>query len=132
VEINVLLAGRDCAGRRVGPWRGNSYNATGLFTWGALFVAGKIEGAVVAFGPTGNLVTDIPHDRLKGVPAGDGVKIICDEHETVGIYAADHQEQPSTLMAILGESGFLELTIVGDSAKMMLGVGLREKVVVKW
>ena len=93
---------------------------------------GKIEGTVVAFGPTGNLVTDIPHDRLKGVPAGDGVKIICDEHETVGIFPADHPEQPCTLMAILGESGFLELTIVGDSAKIMLGVPLREKVVVKW
>jgi len=60
------------------------------------------------------------------------VKIVCDEHETVGIYTADHQEEPSTLMAVLGESGFLELTIVGDSAKMMLGVGLKEKITVKW
>lgn len=93
---------------------------------------GKIEGTVVAYGPTGNLVTDISNDRLKGVPAGDGVKITCDEHETIGIYSADHQEEPTTLMAILGTSGFLELTIVGDSAKIMLGVPLKEKVVVKW
>jgi hypothetical protein len=35
-------------------------------------------------------------------------------------------------MAILGPSGCLELTIVGDSAKIMLGVSLGEKVVVKW
>ena len=93
---------------------------------------GKIEGAVVAYGPTGNLVTDIANDRLKGVPSGDGVKVICDEHETVGIYAPDHQEEACTLMAILGSSGCLELTIVGDSAQAMLGVGLKEKVVVKW
>ena len=93
---------------------------------------GKIEGAVVAYGPTGNLVTDIANDRLRGVPTGDGVKVICDEHETVGIYPADHQEQACTLMAILGGGGFLELTIVGDSAKAMLGVPLKEKVVVKW
>ena len=93
---------------------------------------GKIEGTVVAYGPTGNLVTDIPHDRLKGVPAGNEVKIICDEHETVGIFPADHQEADCTLMAILGASGFLELTIVGDSAKAMLGVPLKEKIVVKW
>ena len=93
---------------------------------------GKIEGTVVAYGPTGNLVTDIPNDRLKSVPAGDAVKIICDEHETVGIYPADHREEPCTLMAILGASGFLELTIVGDSAQAMLGVPLREKVTVKW
>lgn len=93
---------------------------------------GKIEGTVVAYGPTGNLVTDISNDRLKGVPSGDGVKIICDEHETIGIYPASHEEDACTLMAILGPSGCLELTIVGDSAQMMLGVALKEKVVVKW
>lgn len=93
---------------------------------------GKIEGTVVAYGPTGNLVTDISNDRLKGVPSGDGVKIICDEHETIGIYPATHEEDACTLMAILGTSGCLELTIVGDSARLMLGVALQEKVVVKW
>ena len=95
-------------------------------------MAGKIEGKIASYGPTGNLVTDIPHDRLKNVPPGDGVRISCDEHETVGIFSADHQEVASTLMAILGESGCLELTIVGDSAKAMLGVPLGEKIVVKW
>lgn len=93
---------------------------------------GKIEGTVVAYGPAGNLITDIANDRLRGVPSGDGVKVICDEHETVGIYPATHQEDASTLMAILGTSGSLELTIVGDSAQAMLGVRLKEKVVVKW
>ena len=100
--------------------------------WEPLAVPGKIEGTVVAYGPTGNLVTDISNDRLKGVPPGDSVKIICDEHETIGIYPASHQEDACTLMAILGTNGFLELTIVGDSAQMMLGVTLNEKVVVKW
>ena len=93
---------------------------------------GKIEGTVVAYGPTGNLVSDIASDRLKGVPSGDNVKIICDEHETIGIYPASHQEDACTLMAILGTGGFLELTIVGDSAQTMLGVRLNEKIVVKW
>jgi S-adenosylmethionine hydrolase len=95
-------------------------------------VAGKIEGSVVAYGPTGNLITDIANDRLQVLPAGDSVKILCDEHETVGVYPADHQEEACTLMAIRGAGGFLELTIVGDSAKAMLGVRLNEKVVVKW
>ena len=95
-------------------------------------MAGKIEGKIVSYGQTGNLVTDIANDRLKGVPSGDAAKVICDEHETVGIYPADHPEEPMTLMAILGSSGFLELTIVGDSAKIMLGVPLRERIVVKW
>ena len=93
---------------------------------------GKIEGKITAYGATGNLVTDIANDRLKNLPASDAVKVICDEHETVGIYPANHKEEPFTLMAILGESGFLELTIVEESAKAMLGVALQEKVTVKW
>jgi S-adenosylmethionine hydrolase len=95
-------------------------------------VPGKIEGTVVAYSPAGNLVTDIANDRLALVPQGTSVSVTCDEHETVGIFPADHPEQPCTLMAILGNSGCLELTIVGDSAKIMLGVPLRERVVVKW
>lgn len=93
---------------------------------------GKIGGTVVAYSAAGNLVTDIAHDQLASVPRGNEVIVACDEHETVGIYAADHPEEPMTLMAILGPSGFLELTIVGDSAQMMLGVPIGEKVVVKW
>ena len=95
-------------------------------------MAGKIEGKVVSYSESGNLVTDIAHDRLRSVPHDQTVTVACDEHETVGIYAADHPEQPCTLMAILGPSGFLEITIVGESAKLMLGVALGEKVVVKW
>jgi S-adenosylmethionine hydrolase len=95
-------------------------------------VAGKIEGKIVAYSESGNLVTDIANDKLRAAPSDQSVSITCDEHETVGIYAADHPEEPCTLMAILGPSGCLEITIVGDSAKIMLGVALGEKVVVKW
>ena len=95
-------------------------------------MAGKIEGKIVAYGESGNLVSDIPIDSLRGVPRDQSVTVTCDEHQTVGIYAADHAEEPSTFMAILGSGGNLELTIVGDSAKIMLGVPLGEKVVVKW
>jgi S-adenosylmethionine hydrolase len=97
-----------------------------------MVVAGKLEGKVVAYGETGNLVTDITVDALRSVPRDQSVSVTCDEHETVGIYAADHPEEPCTLMAIEGQSGFLEITIVGESTKIMLGVPLGEKVVVKW
>ena len=93
---------------------------------------GKIEGKVASYSESGNLVTDIAHDRLRDVPRDNTVAITCDEHQTVGVYAADHPEEPFTLMAILGDSGCLEITIVGESAKAMLGVRVGEKVVVKW
>jgi S-adenosylmethionine hydrolase len=95
-------------------------------------VPGKIEGSVVAYSDDGNLVTDIPHDRLRTVPSPSGVSVVCDEHETVGIFPPDHKEPNFTFLALLGPSGFLELAIVGDSAKAMLGVRLGEKVLVKW
>jgi S-adenosylmethionine hydrolase len=101
-------------------------------SWERFAVPGKIEGTVVAYGPTGNLITDIANDRLAGAARASGVVVSCDEHETVGIFPPDHEEQPATLLAIQGRGGTLELTIVGDSAKAMLGVPLHEKVVVKW
>ena len=94
-------------------------------------MAGKIEGKIVAYGESGNLVTDIAHDRLQDAPR-EGITVACDEHETIGIFPADHPEEPFTLLAILGPSGCLELTIVGESAQAMLGVRIGEKVVVKW
>jgi S-adenosylmethionine hydrolase len=92
---------------------------------------GQIEGKIVASTESGNLVSDIANDRLRDVPHSMAT-IKCDEHETVGIFAANHPEQPFTLMAVLGSSGCLELTIVGESAKAMLGVRVGEKIVVRW
>ena len=60
------------------------------------------------------------------------VTIRCDEHETVGLFTAGHSEPEMSFLALLGDSGFLELTIVGDSAKMMLGVRVGERVSVQW
>jgi S-adenosylmethionine hydrolase len=94
-------------------------------------LAGQIEGTIVAIGESGNLVSDIAAERLRDMPR-ESATIACDEHETIGIFPADHREQPMTLMAIVGASGTLELTIVGESAAMMLGVRVGEKIVVKW
>jgi S-adenosylmethionine hydrolase len=93
---------------------------------------GQIQGKIASYGESGNLVSDIASDRLEGVPRGEEVTVTCDEHQTVGIYPADHPEEPFTFMAILGASGFLELTIVGESAKAMLGVRVGEAITVKW
>ena len=51
----------------------------------------------------------------------------CDEHQTIGIYPADHKEEPFTLMAILGPSGFLELTIVGEMPRPCSACGWEKK-----
>ncbi|MCA9120302.1 MAG: adenosylmethionine-8-amino-7-oxononanoate aminotransferase [Planctomycetaceae bacterium] len=95
-------------------------------------MAGRIEGTVVSISESGNLVTDIAADQLAGVPRGDQVSVRCDEHETLGIFDIGHEQPPFTLIAVLGPSGCLELEIVTDSAKIMLGVAVGEKVEVRW
>jgi S-adenosylmethionine hydrolase len=92
----------------------------------------SIEGKVVSISEGGNLVTDIPCAALAEAPRDSAVTIRCDEHETVGLFTAGHSEPEMSFLALLGDSGFLELTIVGDSAKIMLGVRVGERVSVQW
>jgi S-adenosylmethionine hydrolase len=92
----------------------------------------QIEGTVVSINEAGNLVTSITAEQLRGVPTDESVSICCDEHETIGIFQLDHNQPESTLLALIGESGHLELSIVGISASDMLGIRGGEKVVVKW
>jgi S-adenosylmethionine hydrolase len=104
-----------------------------LFTSGGVqLVPGKIEGKVTSYSEAGNLVTDIAVDRLRSVPRDQSVSVTCDEHQTVGLFTPEHQEPEMTLLALLAPSGFLELVIVGDSAKIMLGVRVGQAVTVQW
>ncbi|HND52419.1 MAG TPA: adenosylmethionine-8-amino-7-oxononanoate aminotransferase [Pirellulaceae bacterium] len=93
---------------------------------------GRIEGKVTAVTPAGDLVTDIPVGNLADAPRDERTTVTCDEHVTQGLFAADHQEPPMTFLALLGAGGFLELVIVGDSAKIMLGIRPGQPVVVSW
>ena len=95
-------------------------------------MAGKIVGAVVSFTEAGNLVTDITAEQLANVPRDQSVTIVCDEHETSGIFGPGHDQPTMTYIALLGDGGHLELAIVGDSAKAMLGAPRGTPVVVKW
>jgi S-adenosylmethionine hydrolase len=95
-------------------------------------VPGRIEGKVTSVTPAGDLVTDIRVDQLADAPRDERLTVTCDEHTTVGLYGPDHQEPPMTLLALMGAGGFLELVIVGDSAKIMLGIRPGQPVVVSW
>ncbi|MGE3780927.1 MAG: SAM hydroxide adenosyltransferase, partial [Pirellulaceae bacterium] len=85
-----------------------------------------------AFSGQGNLVTSISAEQLAGAPRDERLMVRCDEHETNGVFDAGHAQPASTLIAVLNGDGQLELEIVGDSAKLMLGVPLGEAVEVRW
>lgn len=95
-------------------------------------VAQRITGEVVEVDSFGNLITNITDDQLAGCPRDTSVVVRCDEHETVGIYQTYSDQPAMTLVALVGSSGALELAIVDDSAKIMLGVGVGGPVVVEW
>ena len=92
----------------------------------------KIEGAVISISETGNLVSDITADQLADAPRDEQVTVSCGGHDTNCILPPDHSEPESTLLAMVGESGNLEIGIVGVSISEMLGLKVGEKVVVKW
>jgi len=92
----------------------------------------KIEGAVQSIDSFGNLITNIEAQALEGVPRGEETAIVCDEHETRGIFNTYGDQPEMTLIALVGSSGKLELAIVGDSAAMMLGVRAGAPVVITW
>ena len=93
---------------------------------------GTYEGKVIAVSDDGSLITDIQVKELGDVPCDDRITICCDEHETCGIYPLDHDQPPFTFLAVQRSDGALELVIVDDSAKIMLGISVGASVEVKW
>ena len=102
------------------------------FHYGDINVAGTIEGKVVAISDDGSLITDIHVERLGNAPRDDRLRVRCDEHETCGIFPPDHGQPPFTLLAVEGDDGALQLVIVDDSAKIMLGIREGAAVEVVW
>lgn len=95
-------------------------------------MAQRIEGKIASVADDGSLVSDIPVAQLEGAPRTEQVTVRCDEHVTQGLFEPGHDQPPMTFIAVLGKSGFLELAIVGDSAKAMLGIRVGETVTVEW
>jgi S-adenosyl-L-methionine hydrolase (adenosine-forming) len=103
------------------------------FTWPEVTILpGKIKGSVRSIDSFGNLVTDITADMLAPAPTDERTRVVCDEHETLGIFRTYEEQPPMTLVALVGSSGYLELAIVGDSASIMLGVTVGTPVEVRW
>ncbi len=93
---------------------------------------GQVVGKVVAVSETGDLITDITADQLRGALQSHSVRIWCDPHETVGIFGEDHQQPQSTFVAVLTQRGRMELRVVGLSAQEILGVTVGHSVMVEW
>lgn len=115
--------------RRLGP---PIENLLSLDWREAVILPGKIQGAVLSVDSFGNLITDITEAMLAEAPRNESVRIICDEHETQGIFRAYSDQPEFTFLALIGSNGHLELAIVNDSAAGMLGIRPGAAVTVAW
>ena len=95
-------------------------------------MSNRIEGTIAEINESGDLVTDISIESLESVPRDESVTVSVGPHETIGIYGTDHQEPDSTMIAVTGSSGKLEIGIVGMNMSEMLGIRAGEKVAVRW
>ena len=95
-------------------------------------MASKIHGKVVEVDASGNLITDINEDQLSQAPRDETVRIVIDEHETLGIFSEDHGQPEMTLIAILTGNQPLRIELTGDSASAMLGVRVGAPVEIIW
>jgi S-adenosylmethionine hydrolase len=91
-----------------------------------------LTGKIVEVDAAGNLVTDIPSDRLRGAPTDASLRVVVDEHETYGLYPSQHSQPPMTLVAIAEGGRPLTIVLVDDSASAMLGVSVGAMVEVHW
>ena len=98
----------------------------------ARVTANRIQGSIQSIDSFGNLITDIDAGALAEVPRGKETAVMCDDHETRGIFNTYADQPEMTLIALLGSSGKLELAIVGESAAVMLGVPLGTPVTITW
>ena len=112
---------------------GPPHEALHRLNWpGTAKVANKITGEIVSIDSFGNLVTNITREMLADVPTDETVAIRCDDHETRSIFTTYAEQPPMTLVALIGSSDQLEIAIVDDSAKIMLGVTVGTPVEVSW
>lgn len=94
-------------------------------------MSGKIEGTVAVATDSGDMLTDITAQQLIDVPRDERVAVSCGGHQTIGIYSPDHAEPEMTFLAIVDDQR-LRLTIVGESARAMLGLNVGDAVVIEW
>lgn len=95
-------------------------------------MANKVQGQVVEVSESGDLLTDITLTMLDGAPHDERLKILIDEHETVGLFQEEHGQPSLTLIAVLGADQRLRLHLVDESASMMLGISRGAAVTASW
>ena len=95
-------------------------------------MAKRIKGTVTKIGDGGRLITDISVEQVQECPRDESLSVKFGDHETFGLFQADHDQPEATMVATLGHSGFVEIEIVGIPLAEMLGIRVGESVTIKY
>jgi len=99
---------------------------------GSTALSNQIDGEVASCDSAGNLVTNIANDSVAGLVGDENVSVKFGDHETFGIFPTEHGEPDATLVASLGQSGCVEIEIVGISLSDMLGIKPGVQISIAW
>lgn len=86
---------------------------------------GALEGDIVSVDHFGNLVTNIPADRI---PSTGSVEIRVGKHSLRGVSRSYGAGPKGKLLALLGSSGTLEISVTQGSASRKTGAKVGDKV----
>lgn len=101
--------------------------------WPQPRVAGdEITGQVIAVDSFGNLITNIGARHLADVPRDGAVRIECAGHTILHFVHAYGDQSDSSLVALIGSSGQLEVAVVSGNAAQTLGAHVGDAVAIGW
>lgn len=92
----------------------------------------EIRGTVVSFDSFGNLITDITGNMLAEARRSEALAIQSGNHVIQEMVHTYGQGMAHTLVALIGSSGMLELSVVNGNAAQRLGIELGSEVLVTW
>lgn len=88
----------------------------------------RIVGQIIAFDRFGNAITNIPEELLEGK---ENLKIRIGEHIIEGLSNFYGEKEPPAPLAIIGSSGFLEISVNLASAREILRLEKGDEVEIK-
>lgn len=89
----------------------------------------KITGRIIYIDRFGNLITNIPEEKLQPLDTKQ-VKIKCKDRQIVGLSKSYAEKEPDQLLALVGSSGFLELSVNLNNAQKILNASIGDEVIV--
>jgi hypothetical protein len=93
---------------------------------------GLLRGQIVHIDRFGNCITNITRDDLARYDVGEQVVVEIIDQQIAGLVHTYADASPGRLTCLIGSGGNLEIAVPNGSAAAMLGVGIGDRLRVRW